>query len=334
MSFQIAHWETHLLDLAQQGIEGDLQEEQSKLVDSSKLTLAYAHCDELTRTNSKTFYMASSFVSAEKVRALRALYAFCRVSDDVVDKYEGNKQASLEDWRQQNLRISHSSSLVDETEYYENQDANSSSGFFPELVALAWEDTCRKYRIPRIYAEQLICGVAEDIGKKRYDTFQELTTYCYGVACTVGLMSMHIIGYEGPQAFPYAIRLGVALQLTNILRDVGEDWRMGRLYLPKEEMDRFGISEEQIAAGIVDRSWVEFMRFQIDKTRKLYAESLPGVKLLEKDGRFAITAAAELYKGILDDIESNGYDVFTRRAHLSKIGKIRRLPGIWWRSRM
>jgi 15-cis-phytoene synthase len=163
--------------------------------------------------------------------------------------------------------------------------------------------------------------------------FDELTEYCYGVACTVGLMSMHITGYHGPEAFPYAIRLGVALQLTNILRDVGEDWKMGRLYLPKEELDAFGLSEDDIQSGMVTSRWRDFMRFQIERARRLYSESLPGIQLLNLDGRFAIAAAAELYQSILTRIEENDYDVFHHRASLTKWGKLSRLPGIWFRAR-
>jgi phytoene synthase len=145
---------------------------------------------------------------------------------------------------------------------------------------------------------------------------------------------MHIIGFEGAQAIPYAVKLGVALQLTNILRDVAEDWRNRRLYLPLDELSAFGLSEADIAAGVVDDRWRALMRFQIERSRRLYAEGMPGVSMLHSDGRLAIAAAAELYRAILCDIEAHDYDVFTRRAHVSGGGKVRRLPGIWWRARM
>jgi phytoene synthase len=183
------------------------------------------------------------------------------------------------------------------------------------------------------YAEQLIAGVARDVTVHRYGSFEDLAAYCYGVASTVGLMAMHIIGYAGKDAIPYAVKLGVALQLTNILRDVGEDWRSGRLYLPQDELAAYALAEDDIAAGVVDGRWRAFMRFQIDRTRKLYAEALPGIGLLDPDGRFAIGAAAGLYRGILDDIEAHDYDVFSRRAHVSTAGKLAKLPGIWWRSK-
>ena len=144
---------------------------------------------------------------------------------------------------------------------------------------------------------------------------------------------MYIIGFSGVEAIPFALKLGVALQLTNILRDVGEDWRAGRLYLPQEDLGRFGLSEGDIEAGTVDDRWRAFMRFQIARTRQLYEEAWPGIALLHADGRFAIGAAAELYRAILSDIEANDYDVFSRRAHITAWGKLKRLPAIWWRSK-
>ena len=166
----------------------------------------------------------------------------------------------------------------------------------------------------------------------RYETFEDLATYSYGVASTVGLMSMHIIGFSGADALPFAIKLGLALQMTNILRDVGEDWRRGRLYLPLEELAHFGLTEADIAAGVVDDRWRAFMRFQLDRTRQLYEEAWPGIGKLHKDGRFAIAAAAGLYRAILPKIEANDYDVFNNRAFVSTWGKLRLLPGLWWRS--
>ena len=199
---------------------------------------------------------------------------------------------------------------------------------------MAWIDTYRRFQIPRRYAEQLIDGVARDLKPVRYRTFEDLASYCYAVASTVGLMAMHIIGFSGPEAIPYAVKLGVALQLTNILRDIGEDWRQGRLYLPLDELNQFGLRESDIDSGDTGPRWQAFMKFQIARTRQLYAEALPGIKLLNPDGRFAIAAAAELYRAILDDIEAHQGQVFTRRAHVTLIGKLRRLPGIWWRSHL
>src|SRR5690606_28809297 len=122
-----------------------------------------------------------------------------------------------------------------------------------------------RYRIPHGYSDQLITGVTRDRTQKRYQSFEDLTEYCYGVASTVGLMSMHIVGFMSDDALPYAVKLGIALQLTNILRDIGEDWRMGRLYLPLDELADFGLREDDLDVGRVDDRWRRFMRFQIER---------------------------------------------------------------------
>ncbi len=276
------------------------------------LARAFAYCDSVASTCSRSFYLATSLLPASKKSAVRALYAFCRVTDNIVDSPDGDPQKSLAIWRRQAL---------------------SPAPSLDNPVALAWAETRRRYRIPQRYAEQLIEGVARDLTQKRYRTFDDVAAYAYGVASTVGLMSMHIIGFSGLKAIPYAIKLGVALQVTNILRDVAEDWRMGRLYLPLDEMAAYGLDEDDIAAGRVDERWRRFMRFQIARNRRLYAEAWPGIAMLNRDGRLAVAAAGELYRAILSDIQAHDYDVFHRRAHVNVWGKLNRLPGIWWRNR-
>jgi phytoene synthase len=308
---QISSWESRLLVLAHEALEGH-RPAKPILADREVLESAYNYCEQITQEHSRTFFLASGLLPKEKRRAIRALYAFCRVSDDLVDRPEQSRKSALHEWRLRSL-----------TDHPHQNDP----------VALAWADSRTRYQIPRRYAEQLIEGVARDIHQNRYHSFDELAEYCYGVASTVGLMAMHITGYHGPQAIPYAVKLGVALQLTNILRDVGEDWRSGRLYLPEDELEYFGLSEADIANGILDDRWREFMKFQIERNRELYAEAEPGISMLDPDGRFAIAAAAGLYQAILEDIEAHDYDVFNRRAHTSKFDKLRRLPGIWWSSR-
>jgi 15-cis-phytoene synthase len=311
---QLEHaWERGLLDRAYEALR--LQGEHpatSADFDHALLNAAYDYCDHFTALNSRSFHLASSLLPAGKRRAVRALYAFCRVSDDIVDQSGAERSQQLDVWR---------------------RHATATHPHADDFVAVAWADARLRYHVPARYAEQLIDGVARDLHQTRYDTFAELTAYCYGVASTVGLMSMHIIGFAGPEALPFAIKLGVALQMTNILRDVGEDWRIGRVYLPQGELAAFGLSEDDLAAGVVTEKWRNFMRFQIDRNRRLYAESMPGIAMLNDDGRFAIGAAAELYRGILDAIERADYDVFTHRAYVGTWGKLRMLPGIWWRSR-
>jgi phytoene synthase len=284
--------------------------------DANLLESAYAACEALTAQHSRSFHLASARLPSEKRRAMRALYAFCRVCDDIVDRSTSDAAAAataaLAAWQRRALTT--------------HPAAN-------DLVAVAWTDARVRYHIPLRYAEQLIAGVACDLQPRRYQTFDDLAAYAYGVAATVGLMSIHIIGYAGATAIPYAIKLGVALQLTNILRDVGEDWRAGRVYLPQQDLALFGLTDNDLARGQDDDRWRAFMRYQINWNRDLYAEAMPGIRLLNSDGRLAVQAAAEVYRAILDDIEANDYNVFGRRAHLSKWAKLARLPGIWWRSR-
>jgi hypothetical protein len=180
------------------------------------------------------------------------------------------------------------------------------------------------------YAHQLIDGVAVDLHIRSYHNFAALTEYCYGVASTVGLMSMFIVGFYSEHAIRYAVKLGVALQLTNILRDIAEDWKQGRLYLPQDELRAFGVSDNHLQHGIVDDSWRALMKFQIDRARRIYAEAWPGLAVLHPSGRLAIAAAATFYKDILSDIEARDYDVFRGRARVSKWGKIQRLPQLWY----
>ncbi len=314
MAVQAQGWERRLIDLAQEALETQIAAALHGILDDDDLSAAYRVCEQVTKAHSRTFMMASSLLPRAKRRGARALYAFCRVCDNLVDapQGEGDPREMLERWRCQVLHV-------------------QSAGDDP--VAVAWADTRTRYQIPWRYAEQLIAGVAQDLDKRRYETFDELAEYCYGVASTVGLMAMHIIGFQDSRTIPYAVKLGVALQLTNVLRDVGEDWRNGRLYLPQEELAAFGLSEQDVEAAVVDDRWRDLMRFQLARTRQLYDEALPGVALLDPDGRFAITAAAQLYRSILDDIEAHDFDVFRRRAHVSTWGKLARLPGIWRMSR-
>lgn len=321
-----AAWEAQLIDWAERALDSGTPVHHI-VTDNNALAAAYAICDSITEEHSKTFYIASGLLPAMKRQSVRALYAFCRVTDDIVDRAEpgSNPQtvrAALEVWRTKTLHPRSADTLRVQQSY--------------QAVALAWADTRARSAVPVGYAEQLIDGVGGDITKKRYQTFEELAGYAYGVASTVGLMAMHIIGFEqgkGNHALPYAVKLGIALQLTNILRDVAEDWRGGRLYLPLDELAAHNITEADIDAGRVDDRWRAFMRHQIARTHHLFDAAMPGIAMLHPEGRFSIAAAAELYRAILDDIEDNDYDVFSRRAHVSKWGKLRRLPGIFWRSR-
>jgi phytoene synthase len=307
-----ANWESRLLDLAGHAPHPPINPFFSYWAGDAALGKAYRQAAVITAEHSKSFYFASGLLPEEKRLAVRALYAFCRTVDDIVDKAEtkADRDQELGYWRK-----------IVETASFPADD----------LVASAWVDTLTRYHIPRHYALQLINGVARDLSQSHYQTFDDLATYCYGVASTVGLMSMYIVGFKNRDAVPYAIKLGVALQMTNILRDVGEDYRNGRLYLPLEELTIHEIREEDIAEGRVTNNWRRFMKFQINRTRQLYKDSWTGINYLEREGQLAIGAASALYEGILKDIEDHDYNVFSRRASLSAVEKVAYLPSIWFR---
>ncbi len=305
-------WENNLVNMAFEALDSGVREYALDSGHPDELVSAYRRCSELTRAHSKTFYMASAFLPSAKRQAMRALYAFCRVSDDLVDCDPDATDDLLQAWYQK---------------------AHTRTPGNEDVVALAWMDTSQRYAIPRKYAEQLVQGISRDLQPERFQAFSDLTVYCYGVACTVGLMAMQIVGYASREAVLYAIRLGVALQMTNILRDVGDDYHNGRLYLPLDELTAYHLQPDELPQQVQSSSWKGFMRFQIERTRDLYAAAMPGIAMLHPEGRFAIQAAADLYQGILDDIEEHNYDTFTRRASLSQWEKLKLLPGIWQRSR-
>lgn len=273
---------------------------------------AYSLAREITREASKSFYLSTLLLPRPKRRAIQALYAFLRTTDNIVDDGGGGATLiALEGWRLRSRRAPR------------DQD---------HPILLAWADTRDRFGVPQALAEELIDGVAMDLTIARYDTFAALERYCYCVASTVGLMSMHIIGCveDRPDALaeatPYAARLGLAMQLTNILRDIGEDSRAGRVYLPQDELRAAGCRDDELAAGVISPAFRALLDEQIARADALYDASLPGIALLHPESRFAVAAAAGIYRGILPKIIENDYDVFTRRAHLSLREKLILLP--------
>lgn len=268
------------------------------------LRAAYQTCREITRVASKTFFLASLFLSPEKRRAVWAVYAFCRTADDVVDRTApaGDRLASIED--------------------LERKLIAAASGHATEAIFIAYADAAQRFAIPLDPALALLRGARMDVTVRRYATYEELCDYCYLVASTVGLLVSPILGYASPEALSYGITLGRAMQLTNILRDVGEDALMGRVYLPAEDLERFGYDERNIFEQTVDENFVELMRFEIERVRALYAEAEPGIELLSPESRYTVRLALSLYRRILNAIELNDYNVFTRRAYVPLRSKI------------
>jgi 15-cis-phytoene synthase len=277
---------------------------------------AYEACRLVTRHHAHAFYFSIRFLPPEKRRAIWATYAICRYSDDLVDRAPATAPPAdllaRIDWWEARLRA---------------MDTN-----LPIIRAFA--DACVRFAIPTEPLWDLLDGMRMDLTHARYATWEELRRYCYCVASTIGLLCTPVLGYDGTaETLEYAATLGVAMQLTNILRDVGTDAAMGRIYLPQDEIAAFGYDEEKISAGVVDGAFRRLMAFQIARARALYRESTPGIARLHRSGQLPVQAAATLYGGILGRIEAIDYRVYTHRAALSTWDKVARLPAIWWQTR-
>jgi phytoene synthase len=269
------------------------------------LSAGFQKAREITKQYAKTFYFASHFLDKEKRDASYALYALCRISDESVDG--SSNEAGLQ-------KLDQLQKLIDEV--YSQCPLNDS-------LLYAFRSTVNKYGIPKLYFEELILGMRMDLQKSRYQNFSELYQYCYKVAGVIGLMILKIFGYSQKKAEDYAVSLGIAMQLTNILRDIKEDFSRGRIYLPQVDMREYGINERDLDKTTVSDAFKELMQFQIKRARQYYSESEKGIRMIE-DGRarFVALAMKEMYAGILGAIEKNNFDVLTRRAHVTTLGKI------------
>ncbi len=278
---------------------------------SAEFELGYAQCAEILREHGKTFYVMSKLFGRERGRALAAVYGFCRTSDDIVDESELDVPAT-----KNNLN-----NLLNEFKKAVRADSRE-----PKFMVLG--ETVRKYGIEAYPFEDLVAGVAMDLEKNRYENFAELDLYCYRVAGTVGLMLIPISGFTGGQStVELAKTLGKAFQLTNILRDIGTDLKMGRIYLPREELNRFGLNETDIINHVRDERFKRFMEFQIERAFALYAEGLALIpRVATWGGRLSFQFAADAYSEIMNKIRKNDYDVYSKRAHLSSLEKIMMVP--------
>ncbi|HET9111957.1 MAG TPA: squalene/phytoene synthase family protein [Ktedonobacterales bacterium] len=290
--------------------------DESALTDDASLDAVYDYCREITREIARTFYYGSLFLPEAKRRAAWALYAFCRIADDIVDERDlyPNPQADLARWRGALLGA------------YAGQPRGP--------VMRAWADTLSRYPVPLRPALDLLDGVEMDLSGAAFATFEELRLYCYRVAGTVGLLMAPILGYRDEAALSAAVDLGIAMQLTNILRDLAEDAARGRLYLPTDELAAFGYTRAELEQGQITPAFVELMRFQIARAEEYYQHGLRGVRLLDDDAQLAIALSGYLYRAILGRIHMRSYDVFSERIHISTPGKLALLPSTWLRVRL
>ncbi len=275
----------------------------------SALAPLYEQAAVATAAGSKSFYFATRFFPPDLARAAHAVYWFCRYTDDLVDECETLERGArdLQAWTE---------ALRDATQHGARTD---------NPVLRTFLDTAAQYEIPLEYAFELIEGMRMDVNGTRYTTFEELRLFCYRVASVVGLMMCCVIGFDDPRdrewALPHAIDLGIAMQLTNILRDVGEDLARDRVYLPAEEMAQFGYSEAELRSHVRNEPFRGLMQFQVERARGYYARGNAGIRMLNQRGRFAVKVASDVYREILTRVERSDFDVFDRRAVVPPIQK-------------
>lgn len=268
--------------------------------------VSFEHARLLTAHYSKSFYISAKMLPQQKRWATFALYGFCRYADNLIDN---PRNRSKED-------------LIHEVNYLEHEiKCAYKSGESEHPIIQPFIYVAKKYQIPLEYPLDLLKGVKMDLTEKRYETFDDLYVFCYRVAGVVGLMMTYVLGYKSEKAFKDAEKLGIAMQLTNILRDVQEDKNMGRIYLPQEDFRRFGLSERDIMDEKMHGKMRKMMKFQINRARQYYKSADKGIHYLDRDAQFAIIASSKIYHGILHKIETRNYNPFLGRVYVSQLKK-------------
>jgi 15-cis-phytoene synthase len=289
---------------------------------------SYEFCRQITAEYAKTFYLGTLLMPEAKRRAIWAIYAWCRRTDELVDGPTSGATTpeTLNEWESRLEAIF--------------------AGEPTDNFDVALVDTLNNFSLDIQPFRDMVAGQRMDLSLSRYQTFDELWLYCYRVAGTVGLMSTRIMGVEAPKTrapwdsdqvvnpIEEAVALGIAAQLTNILRDVGEDARRGRIYLPLDDLAQFKYTEQDLLNSVIDDRWQALMRFQIDRARQFYAQAETGIRALSEDARWPVWAALMHYSKILEVIERNQYDVFRQRAYVPGFRKMLSLPAALLRAKV
>ncbi len=283
---------------------------------------SYEICRKETAQWAKTFYLGTMLLPKAKRQAIWAIYVWCRRTDELMDSPEAQKCSVSE--------------LSDRLAAWEEHTRSVFQGCIKDELDAVMADTIERFSQPIQPYLDMIEGQRMDLEQHRYETFKDLKLYCYRVAGTVGLMTQGVMGLDpayttapwssAPDPSEAAIALGIANQLTNILRDVGEDRGRGRIYIPQEDLKRFGYSENDLMAGKLNKQWKNLMAFQLNRAREWFARSEDGVRWLSPDARWPVWTSLRLYRGILDAIERLDYDVFNNRAYVNRWVKILDLP--------
>ena len=288
----------------------------------SQLDQAYEICRKETQQWAKTFYLGTLLLPQEKRKAIWAIYVWCRRTDEIIDSVEASTKSQDE--------------LSDNLDEWEENTKNVFKGNIKSELDSVLLDTIEKYPQSIQPYLDMIDGQRMDLNKFRYKDFDELKLYCYRVAGTVGLMTQNVMGIDSaytsapwsamPDPSEAAIALGIANQLTNILRDVGEDRHRGRIYLPQADIEKFNYSEEELLKGKINNQWKALMNFQLTRAREWFQKSEDGIKWLSSDARWPVWTSLRLYRGILDSIERLDYDVFNNRAFVKTSVKALEIP--------
>jgi phytoene synthase len=270
---------------------------------SDLLAQSYEECKRLNALHGKTYYLATLLLPAAKRPPVHALYGFARYADEIVDDLASTltpeeKAVALRTWGDTVL-------------------ADLRAGESNDLIGRALVDTVNKYSIPLEYFDAFMVSMEMDLTVTRYKTYDDLMTYVYGSAVVIGLEMLPILGYSDPRAIEAATALGTAFQLANFIRDIGEDIDRGRIYMPLDDLTRFGVSEEMLLKRQLTPEIVDAIKYQIARVRDLQVKAEAGIQYLDPISRPCIRAASELYCGIVDEIEANGYDIFNKRATTS-----------------
>ena len=276
----------------------------------ASLDKSYRYCETLARREARNFYPAFRVLPKDQRRAMCALYAFMRIADDLSDEPGAveDKRRGLAAWREA-LR-------------------QALAGTVTHPIHPALQDALTRFAVPAEYLEAVIDGVEMDLTTFSYATFAELRVYCWRVASAVGLACVHLWGCADKRAKEFAENAGIAFQLTNILRDLGEDAARGRVYVPAEDLERFGYDVDRLCRSVRDDAFKALMRFQVERARTYYERAWPLAPLLDRPGRAVFLMMARTYQSLLDEIERSDYDVFSRRIRVGRWRKLMLALGV------
>ena len=283
-----------------------------------ELRSSYLECRRLNSLHGKTYYLATLLLPKDKRPFVHALYGFARYADEIVDAMDTNRTAldrrqELEQWSWQML-----------------QDIKR--GRSNDQIGIALVDTVKRFNIPISYFEAFLHSMAMDLEVTEYENFDALMEYVYGSAAVIGLQMLPVLGFQAQreaEARAAAENLGIAFQLANFIRDLGEDLERGRIYLPLDELKRFEITRSELEQRVVTPNLREALKYQIDRVRRLQNQATSGIELLNRESQPCIEAASELYCGIVDEVEKIDFQVFAKRAKTSTFRRIRVAIPAW-----